>query len=184
MSCHVSHSRTHSFNKHSCEVCYAWVRDTVLDNTHEPWCLETCSPLGRNNHHTSNFSATVTVHATDKCILSYEIVNRVLTRTVTVYATEECTLSYEIVNRVPKEDWRPRITCLRKSHLQADLRATPSLLCSSIIAKSWPHILSFAHLFHLLLILWPLLEVPCVGTVSVLTSAKAALKSVRQSHDF
>ena len=161
MSCHVSQSRTHSFNKHSCEVCYAWVRDTVLDNTHEPWCLETCSPLGRNNHHTSNFSATVTVHATDKCILSYEI-----------------------VNRVPKEDWRPRITCLRKSHLQADLRATPSLLCSSIIAKSWPHILSFAHLFHLLLILWPLLEVPCVGTVSVLTSAKAALKSVRQSHDF
>ena len=119
------------------------------------------SPGEKLYHHTSNFSATVTERATDKC-----------------------TLYYEIVNRVPKEDWRLRITCLRKSHLQADLRATPSLLCSSIIAKSWPHNLSFAHLFHLLLTLWPLLEVPCVGTVSVLMLAKAALKSVRQSHDF
>lgn len=46
------------------------------------------SPGEKLHHHTSNFSATVTERATDKCTLYYEIVNRVLTRTVTVHATE------------------------------------------------------------------------------------------------
>lgn len=112
----------------------------------------TLAPISRNlqstggklYHHTSNFSTTVTVHA-----------------------TEECILYYEIVNRVPKEDRKLRTTCLRKCRLQGDLRATPSLLCSSIIAKSWPHNLLFAHLFYLLLTLWPLIEVPCVRIVSL-----------------
>lgn len=100
-------------------------------------------------HHTSDFSTAIPVHATEECTLSYEIVNRVLKTTVMVRATEECILSYEIVNRVPKEDWKLRITCLRKCRLQGDSGATPSLLCSSIIAESWPHNLLFAHLFYL-----------------------------------
>lgn len=135
--------------------------DLMLDSTLALISRRLQSTGERFHHHTNNFSTTITVSA-----------------------TEECTLCCEIVNKVPKEDWRLRITCLRKCHLQGDLRAGVSLLFFLIITKSWLHTLLFVHLFHLLFTCWPLADMPYVGTIPVLTSAKATLKSVRQPHNF
>lgn len=123
----MNHSFIHSFINqflHCANICYVYCA----------W--------GRR-HRVRQHTLTVTSPSVQSTGERFHKHTHSLSRTVMACATEQLYCAVKLFNSVLEEGWRVKIACLRKCHLQRDLKAVLRLPCFWITAKSWPDTLPY-----------------------------------------